>query len=984
MDSNRISGMISQAFPGLAAPLTHTLANRLDRLGQALAGQSDALPRTPEFQTGLTRVMLFSEYAAHAFIRQPELLLDLAASGDLDKPYGDDEYRERVTQRCGELEMDQLQDCLFTFKLRENLRIAWRDLNRSADLEETLKDLSSLAEACIQLGLSRLHQELAFTRGTPTDDQGNPMELIVLGMGKLGAHELNFSSDIDLIFVYPEDGYTRLNGEMETSNQDFFTRLAKRFLALFAMDNGMNFYRVDTRLRPFGDAGPLVMSASAFEDYYQAHGREWERYAMIKARPVAGDIPAGNRLLKALNPFIYRRYFDYGSFDSFRDMKQRINLQVKNAQLKHNIKIGAGGIREIEFFGQLFQLIRGGVEPDLRTRGILKVLAFLYIHQCIRVEVRDDLTRCYIFLREVENRLQIHGDRQTHDIPEDSQRRELLALSMGYEEVTAFQADLDQTLNCVHHHFSQLLVTEKQEKKDPAARGLKEVWVRIDDPQLELDQIQVSGYPDAKRVLDILQSLSGHPNTRRLTPNGRKKLSRLIPELLEKAGCCNDAEAVLTRLIDLVITIERRTCYLSLLIENPGTLDALVTLARKSPWIIHFMSQHPVLLDELMHPASLYSPPDREALESAMAARMSKVDPEDGEYVLEELNIFRQINTLRVAAADISGNYPLMKVSDHLTYIAETVLTQVLELSWNTVVKKYGLPPHLVGENAPAPTINNAGFAIIAYGKVGGLEMGYKSDLDLVFLYRGEPGYTAGGQRDIDTVRFYSNLSQRIIHALTLHTSAGTLYGADMRLRPGGDAGMIVSHIEGFEDYLKNDAWTWEHQALIRARSITGDTQLTEQFNALRQEVLCLPRPVDDTPDQPGLKAQVADMRQRLRQEKQQFEEGMFDLKQGHGGIVDIEFLVQYLTLNHAHTHPDVAVWTDNIRLLEGLSCEGLITAEESGLLQHAYVTMRQAIHRLTLKEQKALVAEERFQSTADVVARIYEERLGRENDLAL
>ncbi|MCG8563747.1 MAG: bifunctional [glutamate--ammonia ligase]-adenylyl-L-tyrosine phosphorylase/[glutamate--ammonia-ligase] adenylyltransferase, partial [Desulfobacterales bacterium] len=785
------------------------------------------------------------------------------------------------------------------------------------------------------------------------------------------------SSDIDLIFVYPEDGYTRLNGEMETSNQDFFTRLAKRFLALFAMDNGMNFYRVDTRLRPFGDAGPLVMSASAFEDYYQAHGREWERYAMIKAKPVAGNLVAGRALLKALNPFIYRRYFDYGSFDSFRDMKQRISLQVKNAQLKDNIKLGAGGIREVEFFGQLFQLIRGGVEPDLQERGILKVLDLLYIHQCIRGDVRDDLARSYAFLRRVENRLQEYRDLQTHDIPEDSQRRNILALSMGFDDFAPFKAQLDQTLACVHHHFSQLLVTDQEEETDTTTRDLKEIWIHIDDPQLDLDEMRISGFPDPDRVVALLKSLAGHPNTRRLTPSGRTKLARLIPKLLKKAGKTSDAEGVLTKLIDLVITIERRTCYLSLLIENQGPLDTLVILAQKSPWIIHFMSQHPVLLDELMHPTSLYAPPGKGALEEAMANRMSKVDPDDGEYVLEELNIFRQINTLRVAAADISGNYPLMKVSDHLTYIAETVLEQVLTLAWNTVVKKYGLPPHLTGDDAPEPTIENCGFAVIAYGKVGGLEMGYKSDLDLVFLYRGEPGYTAGGQRDIDTVRFYSNLSQRIIHALTLHTSAGTLYGADMRLRPGGDAGMIVSHIEGYEDYLENDAWTWEHQALIRARPITGDHNLFCNFNAVRSRVLCRNRALAPDADQPDLKTEVADMRERMRREKYSPQPDHFDLKQGPGGIVDIEFLVQYLTLEHAHAHPDVAVWTDNIRLLEGLSCEGLITAEESGLLQKAYVEMRQAVHRLTLQEKEAQVPEDRFMDTAKAVAKIYQDRLG-------
>jgi glutamate-ammonia-ligase adenylyltransferase len=349
-----------------------------------------------------------------------------------------------------------------------------------------------------------------------------------------------------------------------------------------------------------------------------------------------------------------------------------------------------------------------------------------------------------------------------------------------------------------------------------------------------------------------------------------------------------------------------------------------------------------------------------------MAVRMAKIDPHDLEYLLEELNIFRQVNTLRVAAADVSGNYPLMKVSDHLTYIAETVLAQVLRIAWHIVSTRYGVPSDLAGDD-----IDHCGFAIVAYGKVGGLEMGYKSDLDLVFLYQGEHGETEGGERSIETVRFYGNLGQRIIHALTMHTPAGTLYGADMRLRPGGDAGMIVSHIEAFEDYMENQAWTWEHQALIRARPITGDRSLMDRFDMIRQKILCTPRPADE------LKQAVREMRERMRTQRLKPEPGLFDLKQGYGGIVDIEFLVQYLTLKHAADHPDVTVWTDNIRLLEGLSCEGLISAEESGTLQKAYITLRQAVHRLTLQEKKSQVPADRFKEMTDAVREIYDRRLG-------
>jgi glutamate-ammonia-ligase adenylyltransferase len=970
MDDKPDARMIDTVFPGLTSSLKILLMTRLDRFygGLEKFGQGQDLGRVDP--ADLIRVLLFSDFVADSLAKNPEMLHDLADSGDLETKRNPGWYQNSAIQKTKNADTDQAKKILIDFKCREIIRIAWRDLTGNAELTETLSDLSELASACVNQALDVLYEKQCITHGIPMDQHGHPQQMVVLGMGKLGAKELNFSSDIDLIFVYPKEGNTFLDGRINTSNLDFFTRLCKQFLKFFASDSGQHFYRVDTRLRPFGDSGPLVMSADAFEEYFQTQGREWERYAMIKAAPVAGDLAAGRLVLHNLNGFIYRRYFDYGSFDSFRDMKQRITLQVKNARLKNNIKLGAGGIREIEFFGQLFQLIRGGVEPSLQAPGILQVLHLLAGHDCIDAATRDDLIQSYRFLRTVENRLQEYQDLQTHDIPDHPDQQMILALSAGFDSFGAFKEKLNQVMACVHGHFSQLLVTDADDARDPAARELKEMWLNINDPQFSQEAIEVAGFEDPGRVLSVLRSLAGHPNTLRLTPAGRKKLARLVPVLLRKAGQAKDSEAVLVRLVDLIITIERRTTYLSLLIENFQALDTLITLAEKSPWIITFLASHPVLLDELMHPASLYALPKKAALEKEMAVRMAKIDPHDQEYLLEELNIFRQVNTLRVAAADVSGNYPLMKVSDHLTYIAETVLTRILQIAWHIVSTRYGVPPHLTGNG-----IDDCGFAIVAYGKVGGLEMGYKSDLDLVFLYQGEHGDTQGGERSIETVRFYGNLGQRIIHALTMHTPAGTLYGADMRLRPGGDAGMIVSHIEAFEEYMDTQAWTWEHQALIRARPITGDRSLMDRFHEIREKILCRPRPAEE------LKHAVREMRERMRSQKLKSDNGMFDLKQGFGGIVDIEFLVQYLTLRHVADHPDVTVWTDNVRLLEGLSCEGLISGEESGVLQKAYITLRQVVHRLTLQEKPLQVPAGRFKAMTDEVKAIYDRRLGFPGD---
>lgn len=972
MDPKLITSHIEPVFPSLEPALLTLLINRLDSFYAGLEKSGYTLDpdlvQAPDF----VRVMLFSEFVAAALARDPGIYHELVFSRDLYISYSDHTYLNRLEKQLAEktLNPENVKETLLQFKVYETIRIAWRDLTGAAELEETLGDLSYLAEACVKQGFDFLYHDLCQSMGLPVDSNGNFQQIIVLGMGKLGARELNFSSDIDLIFVYPREGIT--TGEKPVTNDEFFTKLCRNFLKLFTMGNGLNFYRVDTRLRPFGDGGPLVMSGAAFEDYYQAQGREWERYAMIKARPIAGDLAQGYALLKNLNHFIYRRYFDYGSFDSFREMKHRITLQVKNAKLKDNIKLGAGGIREIEFFGQLFQLIRGGVEPRLQELKILKVLDLLHLHKCIHQDTRQDLKAAYVFLRRVENRLQEYQDRQTHDIPENPDQRLILALSLGYDSFEAFDQALSQVLGRVHGHFSQLLVTEQEENRDEETQHLAEIWTHINDPQFASDTVNLSGYEDPGQVMSILRVLAGHPNTRRLTPSGRKKLARLIPILVKKAGQKPEAESILNKLIDLVITIERRTCYLSLLLENKGALETLIVLACKSPWIITFLSQHPVLLDELMHPATLYAPPKKKALEQEMQERMARIPSTEVEYLLEELCIFRQVNTLRVAAADVSGNYPLMKVSDHLTYIAETVLAQVLQIAWNLVTEKYGYPPGRKGESC-----DPFGFAIVAYGKVGGLEMGYKSDLDLVFLHQADPGMTSGGERSIDNIRFYSNLGQRIINALTMHTSAGTLYGADMRLRPGGSSGMIVSHIEAFEEYLENQAWTWEHQALIRARPITGDPGLFARFDRVRETVLGKAR------DPHALKIEVHDMRERMRKERLNRAEGLFDLKQDPGGIVDIEFLVQSLILKNAHEFPDIMVWTDNIRLMESLSVEGLISGHESQVLQETYVAMRQVIHRLTLQEKEAIISQDLFQEKAAKIQAIYDAHLKPEPGMA-
>ncbi len=946
----------------LSPELKKQLAHRQQALREALAEKGfdpeDAFGSSEE----TAAVLLFSEFVASSLTASPELFMDLRDSGDLDQRYEDDELSRRVRSRLpGEYDEKALRESISEFRQREMVRIAWRDLSGKAFLDETLRDLSALADACITTVIDALYGFFSLTMGVPEDNYGNKQGLIVLGMGKLGARELNFSSDVDLIFAYPGDGFVKGDPRGRT-NEVFFTDLCRRFLRIFdSASTHLRIFRVDTRLRPYGSSGPLVMSTAAMEQYYQTQGREWERYAMIKARPVAGDLKAGYRLLEALNPFVYRRYLDYGAFDSFRDMKKRISLQVRDKRLKNNIKLGAGGIREVEFFGQIFQLIRGGVEPEFQERGILKVLDILQERSCITSETRDGLVQAYVFLRTLENRLQEFADLQTHDLPEKSDDRLRLSLSMGFDGWPFLVEQLQKHMKTVHGHFNQLLYVE-EEHHDKLTEDLKCLWATLNDPQSGNVMIVLAGVEDPERVIQLMKSMEEHPNTKKLTSNGRRRLDRLVPHMVKAALSQPDATTVLNRLVDLILAIERRTCYLSLLLENQGVLDTLALLAGKSPWIITFLSNHPALLDELLDPATLFSPPDKDLLERELDRRMRQIPDSDFEFQLEELCLFKNISTLRVAAADVSGDYPLMKVSDHLTFTAEVILDKIIEISWKAMTRKYGLP-----SGVKAGTKGFPGFSAIAYGKFGGIELGYKSDLDLVFIYSADQGVTQKKEKHLENSLFYTQLGQRIIRALSLHTSAGTLYETDMRLRPSGQAGMIVSHIDGFRDYMKNQAWTWEHQAIVRARPVSGDPKLQEQFNEIRRQILMQQR------DPQTLQKEVSDMRLRMKKQHHAPEPGIFDLKQDSGGIIDIEFLVQYLVLNYSNERPSLTRWTDNVRLIETLSEERFLSQDQADKLKYAYLTMRKAIHRLNLQEKEQKTEENDFFEIKNNVIEIYE-----------
>lgn len=918
-----------------------------------------------EQQDDLDRAIVYSEFIARSFRLNPALMKELFESGDLQRSYDIETYNQKIQVVIDEVVAEtEMGQALRWVRVREMVRIAWRDINYLSPLEETLGNLSDLAESFIDLTFRKLDGWQRLKLGTPVGEDGSPLEVIVLGMGKLGARELNYSSDIDLIFAFPEAGYT-VDGPRSVNNEEYFIKLCRAFLKVFNEKGPEGIlFRVDMRLRPFGDAGPLTMSFNALEDYYQNQGREWERYAMIKAKPMGGDRHTGEELLQRLRPFVYRRYLDYGVYDSLRDMKYMIAAEIERKGLKDNIKIGAGGIREIEFFGQIFQLARGGVEAHLQERSILKVLELLTRDTYITPVVCDELTNAYRFLRLAENRLQEYSDQQVHELPIDEHQRLRLAASLGYKDWASFYQQLSSHTAKVHFHFNDLLSHEEEDGNgtDLAVAGLSDVWLGQSEQEESVNILGKAGYVDMEAVTSSLNWLREDSATKRLSAKGRDLLDKLIPIVLKKVGQSEQPELALKRIFDLIQAIEQRISYLSLLLENPHALTHLVELANASSWIVSFLARHPLLLDELMDLETLYKPPVREELEMSLHRRLNQIPEDDLEKQLEELIIFKNVNVFQVAAADIAGAFQLMKVSDYLSHTAETILSQTFGLSWDFLVNRYGEP---VAELDGEPC--ELGFLIVAYGKLGGLELSYGSDLDLVFLNAAVDGETSGGEKTMGNPEFYVRLGQRIVHLLTANTRAGRLYEIDMRLRPNGSSGILVSNLESFREYQKEEAWTWEHQALLRARPICGDGRMFTRFREIKKEIITQRR------DPEKLKEDISSMRIKMRKELEKPSEGVLDIKQGRGGVIDIEFIVQYLSLLHGHEFEELARWSDNVRLIGTLNKTGILENETANLLRGTYLKYRSAVHRLNLQEKGAFVPDDSFDGLQHKIAEVWD-----------
>lgn len=895
------------------------------------------------------RVLAASRFVADSLVTHPCLLGELGE--DPWRCYESGFYASRLQELLADVDDEAaLLKTLRVFRRREMVRIVWRDFARLAGLEETMRDMTALADACISQALEWWHPRLCEELGQPVSAEGVPQHMVVLGMGKLGAGELNVSSDIDLIFTYPDNGETR-GKPRAMDNHEFFTRLGRKLIhALDQQTADGQVFRVDMRLRPWGQSGALALSFDAMEEYYQNQGREWERYAMIKARPVAGRPEDCARLMDCLRPFTYRRYIDFSAIESLREMKGMIGREVRRKGMQDNVKLGPGGIREIEFIVQSFQLIRGGQEPALRERYIRRVLHWLGEQGYLPGNAATELHEAYVFLRNTEHAIQGLEDRQTQMLPDSPVAQAAVAMVMGFADWPAFSIALQARRDTVSRHFSQVISSENDDDDTTPDSG---EWQALWQGELpdEAALARLEAFADPGQALVRVTALRESAAVRVMQSMGRERLDQFMPTLLAMIAGSEMPDESLQRALPLIEAVARRTAYLVLLMENRGALQQLVSLCSASPWIATQLVRHPALLDELLDPRTLYSVPDRAGIGRELSEHMMRVPADDLEQQMDQLRYFRLAHGLRIAACEVSGALPLMKVSDQLTWLAEAILCYALELAWADMEQRHGSPGGLGEDSRP--------FVVIGYGKLGGIELGHGSDLDLVFLYDAPVNAMTSGERALDNASFFTRLGQRLIHVLTAQTTLGKLYEVDMRLRPSGASGLLVSTVEAFEQYQQKDAWTWEHQALVRARPVAGSPQVAGRFQQIRERVLCR------EPDLAALKKDVTGMRDKMRTQLLNAEEregrGPFPLKQGPGGIVDIEFMVQYAALAWAWRYPSLLRYTDNVRILESLANEGLLDPDAATALKAAWIDYRMALHRQALQEQSGKVDADAF-----------------------
>ena len=913
----------------------------------------------PYLRESQERVFAASDFVRRAATNHPELIQELGSSGDLSPaPTPPGYFAERMLRAApDQMAADsEIMSRLRQWRRREMVRIAWRDLAGWADLGQTLDDLSALADAAIARATRHAWERLVLRHGVPRASSGAVQSPVVVALGKLGGHELNFSSDVDLVFLFPEAGATAGADTAESgiSNEEFFTLLGQLLIRILAAptDEGIVF-RVDVRLRPFGESGPLVVSFASLEDYLQRHGRDWERYAWIKARPITAPERYAEVYATAIRPFVYRRYLDYGLFESLREMKSLIEREVERRELQDDVKLGPGGIREIEFIVQALQLIRGGRDTRLQTPALNAALSLLDGHKLLPPGAVRDLQGAYEFLRRLENRLQMVGDEQTHILPRDAPARARIAAAMGASGVAHFEAQLAQHRSAVATQFRAVVfgaapagerggVLVDLETPLRAGAGLPGATAGLPDA------LQALGFgSDATEAARLLGELRDSWLVRKLDERGRRRLQALLPRLAGSIGARQQPVAVLKRVLRILEAIGPRSAYFALLNESAEARERLTELAGHGDFLTNQIASYPLLLDELVDRRVLAHLPSRSELAAELQLALEQVREDDIERQVEALRHFQQAAIFHVAVADLDGRLPLMRVSDRLTEIAELILECVMGIAWRQIAAQFGERP--------------AALCAVGYGKLGGFELGYSSDLDLVFLH---------DSQSLEDQPFFVRLAQRIMHLLTMHSAAGRLYEVDVRLRPSGQSGALVAGLDAFAEYQESSAWTWEHQALLHARAVAGAPHgaphLRAAFERLRMQIL------QHHVRRERLREDVRSMRERMRRELASRRAGEIDIKQDAGGIADIEFLAQYWALKWARDYPPVVQFSDTIRQLESVASAALVPQDTVDLLTCAYRAYRTRVHHLSLEGRPPLVPADEFLAERSAVSTIW------------
>lgn len=897
--------------PGMNRPsaLVHLLEQRIEYLHALAPDVAQTCRNDPRVQN----LLLASDYAAEQLRIAPELVQGLAlpGAGLSLSPEAEAEWPKRLRR----------------YRHAESVRLIYRDVNGIDTLEDTLHGTSRLAERCLAGALDAANTALEARHGTARSITGMAQRMVVFGLGKLGGGELNFSSDIDLVFAFAEAGQS--DGARVLDNEAYFQRLGQRLIQLLAdVDADGMVYRVDMRLRPFGQVGRLALSFAAMEHYFQREGRDWERYAWIKARPVAGDLAQGERFLGILRPFIYRRYLDFGAFEGLREMKTMIEAEVQRREREADLKLGRGGIREIEFIVQLQQLIRAGREPDLRVRSLIPALARLRDRGHIPDRSAEALLSAYRFLRKLENRVQMLRQEQTQQLPEDALDRARLAYGMGFADTEALLDALERHRATVADEFARVFQARGLRQRHAPAhenqQRLAALWQASENGMIEdrAAELETLGFADGTALATQLQNFRHLSALSALSARARARLDRLLPALLAAAAASSAPDAVATRGLALVQAVLRRSSYLALLDEQPAALTRLVEVIAGSRWMAERLCAHPLLLDDLLDARGDAKPPTQSEVAQGLAQVWSDVPEDDVEARLLGLNEFRQSFAFRVARASLIDHQQAGESARQLAFVAEAVVGAALPLAVAEVARQHG---HLPGD----------GLAVVAYGSFGGQELGLGSDLDLVFLYDGaHAGQESLGARPLDALRYHTRVVQKLLGLLGMPTPAGRLYEADLRLRPDGAKGLLVSSMESFSTYQRERAWTWEQQALVRARVVAGHAALAETFARVRAEVLGAPRQAD------AVRADVVSMRQRMRAELDRSHAGSFDLKQGEGGLVDLEFLLQGGVLLCAHAQPEVMRSTRTPDLIAALHAAGWLNAGHARSLHQAYTLL--------------------------------------------